>query len=74
MGVRVTTRDTDKVAIFDSVTETAFGPLFPNVEAADDFLAWLQREDGRDARQLTSQELESIWNRWWDVRGASLNW
>ena len=38
MGVRFT--DQSHVALYDSVTDTAFGPLFKTWTEAEDFLAW----------------------------------
>jgi hypothetical protein len=42
MGVRVT--DEEHVALYDSVTDTAFGPIFDNTNDADDFLDWLKKK------------------------------
>lgn len=49
-----------RVALVDSVTETAFGPLFDDEDDAADFLDWLPR----DAREYDAGELARLHSRW----------
>ena len=39
MGVRFT--DSENVAMYDSVTGQAFGPVFADADEAEDFIEWL---------------------------------
>ena len=66
MSVRLTSRQ-NKVALFDSVTDTAFGPVFDSDEEADSFLDWIEEHDGRDARLLSPAELEAMNLDWWNA-------
>lgn len=50
MGVRTTASD-PKVALYDSVNDEAFGPVFDTEEEADLFLTWYQGKYG-DPRTL----------------------
>lgn len=56
--------------LYDSVTDWAFGPVFQDqngytaIEQATWFTEWLQTEDGRDARIIPSDQLETIYARW----------
>lgn len=62
MGLRYITSD-DKTALYDSVTEWAFGPVFNTEHAADQFLDWLQAQGVRDgdARSLSTPDLVTLW-------------
>jgi hypothetical protein len=54
------------VALYDSVTDWAFGPIFHSEEAADRFLNWAEEQgvsDG-DVRQLTNPQLVELWDRY----------
>ena len=58
MGVRVITDATESMsALYDSVTDTAFGPIFHEPETADDFLAWYGPLYTADPRVLPPQTL-----------------
>jgi hypothetical protein len=62
MGVRITGQGDEYVAIYDSVTMTAFGPVFTDAEQAEAFLAWLSKTDGRDARMIDESELHNLYS------------
>ena len=62
MGVRVS--DSQHVAIYDSVTDTAFGPIFESEADAESFLAYLRARD-LDARALNDRILEEHQNTWY---------
>ena len=77
MGVRIT--DSETVALYDSTTATAFGPLFSSEDEAQEFLDWLKEKaeknniftyDGKDAifesdpRTYTDGELEQVFHLW----------
>lgn len=66
MGIRIT--DDNAVALYDSVSDFAFGPVFPSEEACMDFLDWAPEEP--DLRTLTDPQLEDAFGKWVDARGA----
>jgi hypothetical protein len=41
MGVRIT--DREHVALYDSTTDTAFGPIFDSMAQAEDFLNYIRK-------------------------------
>jgi len=53
MGVRILSSDEDGAVIYDSVSMTAFGPVFEDQDEADEFLTWLHV----DARSLSDAAL-----------------
>lgn len=59
MSVRVTASE-DKVALFDSVTGLAFGPVFEHLEEADGFLTFLEEIGERDPRIIPALELAEL--------------
>lgn len=63
MGVRITTAER-KVALYDSVTGKAFGPVFDSEEEADSFLNWLDLQGYGDARSLTAATLDEEYAAW----------
>lgn len=64
MGLRLTTED-DQVAMFDSVTGWAFGPVFANAHEAAVFLDWLDvHHDVSDARALPLARLEELYGEY----------
>lgn len=68
MGLRFTTRES-KVALFDSVTDWAFGPVFNTEDAAERFLLWAENHgvpDG-DVRSLTNSRLYALWESYCEV-------
>ena len=65
MGLRFISQG-HTVAMYDSVTDWAFGPVFSTEEAAQKFLEWAEGEgvkDG-DVRQLTNTDLSDLWERY----------
>jgi hypothetical protein len=58
MGVRIS--DPRHVTIYCSVTGRAFGPVFGDSLEAEEFLRWLPG----DAREYTTEELESQYREW----------
>lgn len=60
MSVRYLTDIDGRVALFDSVTDIAFGPVLQSPEHADDFLSWI----ARDPRTLPSSRLLDEHARW----------
>jgi hypothetical protein len=63
MGVRLTTAE-NVVAIFDSVSGFAFGPVFESDEAAEAFITFLPM----DARTYSVGDLELMYGRWVESR------
>ncbi len=62
MGVRVLEGEYDggpqvRAVLIDSVTETAFGPMFADTEEADGFLEWHRACGGKDVRTLDGEAL-----------------
>jgi hypothetical protein len=81
VGVRVT--DSTNVALYDSTSEVAFGPIFASSEEAEDFLEWLRSNSDRkrffdynrdrlmfmeDPREYLSDELTHLSQLWKDSR------
>lgn len=70
MGVRLTSQE-EKTALYDSVTDMAFGPVFDSLDAAETFLAWYTGKygDPRDewfldrGGQLTFLDRWGVWSR-----------
>jgi hypothetical protein len=62
MGIRLTCPE-DKVALFDSVTGWAFGPVFDNVTEGEDFLRYTA--DAPDLRTLDPATLEQMHRDWY---------
>lgn len=73
MSVRLTTRDgiTSNVALYDSVTGIAFGPLFESEDDADDFLTHLETIGERDPRIIAAAELCELAREFLDDRDAA---
>lgn len=66
MGVRILyDRDQDKACLFDSVTDTALGPVFYGLDA-DDQAEHFREWHGVDKRNLTPAELRELHARWTD--------
>jgi hypothetical protein len=65
MGVRVL-HDVQEghACLYDSVTETAFGPLFEDGDAAEAFLGWVTDKAWGDVRMLSDSVLRSRFNEW----------
>lgn len=63
MGIRNTEHE-KKVAMFDSSSGLAFGPVFDDVNDLDDFLDWASAQiSGTDLRLLPVDELTTLHNR-----------
>jgi hypothetical protein len=78
--------DENTVALVDTVTGTAFGPVFDSAGDVDDFLEWLQEqvqfgatltnERGEtklytdDPRWFSEKELEAVVTVWREVKDA----
>ena len=62
MGVRtiVGRYESDPVALYDSVTGFAFGPVLSDEDEAEDFLEHVRADDGRDPREIPVGELELL--------------
>jgi len=64
MSVRILAGDYDgtrqTACLVDSVTETAFGPLFSSLREAEKFLEWLADEHRFDPREVDDQTLISL--------------
>lgn len=70
MGVRMIVAGlpatgSDRVALYDSATGWAFGPVFGDEDEAQAFLDFLVR----DARSFSNAELEAQHKRFVDLRG-----
>jgi hypothetical protein len=63
MSVRVTATE-GKVALFDSVTNWAFGPVFDTEEDANNFLGWCERRGLEDVRLMSEQRLLWVYGQW----------
>lgn len=55
------------IALYDSVTDTAFGPVFADAASAEEFLSWcLENHD--DPRRLDASDLEDLVVQWRGTR------
>ncbi len=74
MGVRILvgnldgTKDIDGACLYDSVTMTAFGPIFDDEEEVEAFLQAYERTCAADLRVLSSGELEEVVSKWREGR------
>ena len=70
MSVRTTTYDgiTNAVALYDSTSGLAFGPLFDNAGDAQDFLDHLEHIGERDPRLIPAHELSELKYEWEETR------
>lgn len=50
--------------LVDSVTSTAFGPLFADAHEAEAFLVWLKAEHNLDARGGSDDDLREMLAEW----------
>lgn len=64
MGVRIIegNKDYDGAVLYCSTSMWAFGPVFENGDAAQEFLDWLKE----DPRRLSQRELEMEYHDWLD--------
>jgi hypothetical protein len=65
MGLRLTATE-GKCALYDSVTDWAFGPVFDSPGEAEAFLRWTEAQgiEGGDVRSLSMRELEALSDRY----------
>jgi hypothetical protein len=73
MSVRLTTSEsvTSKVALYDSTTGLAFGPIFETEDDASAFLDHLETIGERDARVIPAMELRELAREFLDERDAA---
>jgi hypothetical protein len=68
IGVETTAKE-NLVALFDSVTGFAFGPVFTRVEDAEDFMQFFKEEyPGVDIRTFDTQYLVAFTTEWSNQR------
>jgi hypothetical protein len=70
MSVHITSQE-DKVALFDSTTGHAFGPVFDNEWEAEEFVNWHQKQtelghSRRNLSRLSANDLDKLVNMWRD--------
>ena len=59
MSVQIT--DSEHVALYDSVSDTAFGPIWDSEEEATEFLKWYDESDyQQDLRELLPVSLAEL--------------
>lgn len=63
MSVRVTSVE-GKVALFDSTTGLAFGPVFASDDEAEEFLEHLRQIGTADPRHIPSLHLAELHQEW----------
>jgi hypothetical protein len=64
----LTDKDAGRTVMYDSVTETPFGPGFYSREEAEDFGNWLDETHGiDDARRLSPDDLTAKYSDWHDA-------
>jgi hypothetical protein len=72
MSLQLITDDEGTTALYDTVTEWAFGPVFTSRERCDAFLDWTETQgvkDG-DVRQLSYEDLGELSDRYFALGGA----
>lgn len=69
MSVRNTFAE-EKVAMYDSTSMVAFGPVFDSMEDCDEFLRHLAAIGERDPRVIPVGELAQLWREWEEERAA----
>lgn len=74
MSVRLTSYEgvTSKVALYDSTSDTAFGPVFEDEDEASDFLSWLDGVGVRDARSIVPAALNELAFKFRSLREAEV--
>lgn len=70
MGLRFTSKK-HVVALYDSVTDWAFGPVFRSEESAARFLDWAEQNgiENGDVSVLANPELWELWSRYCEQGG-----
>jgi type II secretory pathway component PulL len=59
--------DAKHVAIYDSVTDRASGPVFTDEDLANDYLAWLDAK-GLDFRRIDNNVHDALYASWFEAR------
>lgn len=72
MSVRITTYEgvIAKVALYDSTSDTAFGPVFEEEDSANAFLDHLEEIGERDPRVIPAVELAALAQEFLEEWGA----
>jgi hypothetical protein len=70
MGVRIT--NGTEAVLYCSTTGVAFGPVFEDQDAAEEFFKWAGETDGRDLRLVTETELSRLYCDWLLARNAEV--
>lgn len=65
MSVRLTSGES-KVALFDSASGFAFGPVFDDEDDAQDFIDYVERSIEGDIRGLSDAELANLYGAFVD--------
>ena len=60
MGLRLTSME-QKVALFDSTSGFAFGPVFDTELEAEAFVEFAEKRLNRDLRTVTDREFEEVY-------------
>jgi rubrerythrin len=60
MSICITGDGDNYVAMYDSTTMWAFGPVFDDTEDAEAFINYAGRADGRDLRIIPDNEMEKL--------------
>lgn len=66
MGVRILAAE-GKTALYDSVSGTAFGPVFDDEHEAERFSAWVQQHHG-DPRDIREDKLAQHHRDWLELQ------
>lgn len=74
MGVRLIDNGRGTVAMYDSVSMWAFGPVMSSLDEAEAFLAWLgYGHGGRDPRSMRDGDLEQAFYDFQQARDQEHN-
>ena len=71
MSLQLITDDEGTTALYDTVSDWAFGPVFTQREHAEAFLDWTETQgvqDG-DVRQLSNEDLYELSGRYFGLGG-----
>jgi len=63
VGVHLTSEE-GKVALFDSVTGWAFGPVFDNNTDAENFTSYAELRLQKELRSVSNSQLEEVYATW----------
>jgi hypothetical protein len=59
MSIRITSEE-HKVALFDSTTGEAFGPVFDSEQEAEEFVDFVNERTGKDPREIDKERLLTL--------------